>query len=154
VPYIPDLAGLGPEKPVGYLWYGHSFPRGRVSPLLFERLVALVELPLMYACGYHECNVNSCGLRASVRSQPTFQYRGRVLGLGSSEIWVPGDKVVYQAPSLILHYIRHHKYQPPKCFCAAVLNCPKPDSAEYFAAIEQSDSNHFLIRHVKRFGRA
>jgi hypothetical protein len=67
---------------------------------------------------------------------------------------VPGDKVVYQAPCLILHYIRYHKYQPPECFCAAVLNCPKPGSAEYFAAIKESDSNHFVIRHTKRFGRA
>jgi hypothetical protein len=67
---------------------------------------------------------------------------------------VPGDKVVYQAPCLILHYIRYHKYQPPECFCAPVLNCPKPGSAEYFAAIKESDSNHFVIRHTKRFGRA
>jgi hypothetical protein len=38
--------------------------------------------------------------------------------------------------------------------CAAVLNFPKPGSAEYFAAIKESDSNHFIIRHIKRFGRA
>jgi hypothetical protein len=154
MPYFPDLVGLGPEKPVGYLWFGHSFPRGKVSHSLFERLVVLVEKPLMYACGYHKCNLHLCGLTESIRSQPAFRYRGRALGLGSSEIWVPGDKVVYRAPSLILHYIRHHKYQPPECFCVAALNCPEPGSAEYFAAIKESDPNHFFIRHTKWFGCA
>jgi hypothetical protein len=124
-------------KAVGYLWSGHSYPRGKVSRLFFERLVALVEDPLWYSGGYHNCNLGSCSLKDSVGSQPSFRYRGRVLGLGSSEIWVPGDKAVYCAPSLILHYIRHHKYQPPECFCTTVLNCPKPDSVEYFAAIKQ-----------------
>jgi hypothetical protein len=152
VPYFPDLAGLGTEKPIGYLWFGHSFPTGKVSDLFFERLVALVEMPLMHACGYHECNLHVCCLTVSVGSQPIFRYRGRVLGLGSSEIWVPGDKVVYRAPSLILHYIHHHKYQPPECFCAAALNCPKPGSAEYFAAIKESDPNHFFLRFTKWFG--
>lgn len=151
MPYFPDLAGPGPEKPVGYLWFGHSFPTGRVSDVFFERLVALVEMPLMYACGYHACNLSLCGLTARFRSQPQFRYRGRVLGLGSSEIRVPGDKVVYRAPSLILHYIRGHNYQPPECFCAAALTCPKPGSAEYFAAIKECDPNHFFIRCAKWF---
>lgn len=137
MPYTPDLAELGPVKNVGYLWFGHSYARGKVSDLFFERLVALVERPLAYSCGYHRCNLGWCSLTQILRSQPAFRYRGRVLGLGSSDILVPGDKVVYFAPSLILHYIRHHKYHPPECFCAAVLNCPKPGSVEYASAIKQ-----------------
>jgi hypothetical protein len=137
VPYLPDLAEPGPVKDVGYLWFGHPYARGKVSHLFFERLVALVEKPLGYWCGYHKCNLGWCSLTESLRSQPVFRYHGRVLGLGSSDILVPGDKAVYCAPSLILHYICHHKYQPPERFCAAVLNCPKPASVEYFAAIKQ-----------------
>jgi hypothetical protein len=137
VPYSPDLAEPGPVKQVGYLWFGHSYPRGKVSRLFFERLVALVEQPLVCARGYHKCNVGWCNLTGSVGSQLVFRYRGRVLNLGSSDILVPDAKVVYCAPSLILHYVRHHKYQPPECFCAAVLSCPKPGSVEYSAAIKQ-----------------
>lgn len=51
--------------------------------------------------------------------------------MGSADIWVPGVDAVYNAPNLIVHYIRHHRYRPPECFCAAVLNCPEPDSEEY-----------------------
>lgn len=144
MPYLPDLAEPGPIKSVGYLWTGHHYPRGKTLGLFFERLVGLVEVfvegtgavsPLWYSVGYHNCNLGWC--KVSFGLQPSFRYGERVLNLGSSEIWVPGDKAVYRAPSLILHYLRHHKYQPPACFCEAVLNCPKPDSAEYVAAIKQ-----------------
>jgi hypothetical protein len=141
VPYSPDLAEPGPLQKVGYLWFGHSYPRGNVSHLFFERLVALVEQPLVGARGYHNCNIGLCRLTHKFRPQPVFRYRGRVLYLGSSDILVPDAKAVYCAPSLILHYIRHHKYQPPECFCAAVLNCPGPGSVEYSAAIKQIASD-------------
>ena len=123
-------------KSVGYLWTGHSYPKGEVSGLCLERLVAFVENPLACACGYHKCNLGWCNLTAGLRSQPVFRYRRRIIGLGSSDILVPSEKAVYSAPSLILHYIGHHKYQPPECFCAAVLNCPDPGSAEYIAALK------------------
>ena len=131
MPYEPDLAAPGPVKNVGFLWFRHSYPKGKVQPLVFERLVALVEKPLGYYCGYHKCNLGSCAFTEGLRGQPTFRYRERILGLGSSDILVPGEDAVYNAPNLILHYIRQHRYQPPECFCAAVLKCPEPDSAEY-----------------------
>lgn len=135
MPYLPDLAEPGPVKSVGYLWTGHSYPKGKVSQLCLDRLVALVEKPLAYACGYHTCNLGWCNLTAGLRSQPVFRYRGRIISLGSTDILVPSENAVYSVPSLILHYIRHHKYQPPECFCTAVLNCPEPGSAEYIAAL-------------------
>lgn len=137
MPYLPDLAEPGPLKSVGYLWTGHSYPKGKVSQSCLERLVALVEKPLAYACGFHRCNLGWCNLTAGFRSQPVFRYRERIIGLGSADILVPGEKAVYCAPSLILHYIDHHKYQPPACFCAAVLDCPDPGSAEYIAALKE-----------------
>lgn len=124
-------------KAVGYLWSGRSYPKGKVSRLFFARLVELVEDPLWHSGGYHNCNLGWCSLKESVNSPPSFRYRRRILALGSSEIWVPGNEAVYCAPSLILHYIRGHKYKPPECFCAAVLNCPKPNSNEYFSAIKE-----------------
>jgi len=138
MPYAPDLAGPGPVKNVGFLWFRHAYTMGKVPPLVFERLVALVEKPLAWYGGYHICNVGSCALTEGLRGQPIFRYRGRLLGLGSSDILVPGEDAVYNAPNLILHYIRHHRYQPPACFCAAVLDCPEPDSAEYRERVVQT----------------
>jgi hypothetical protein len=129
MPYVPDLANPGPVQNVGYLWFGHSYPKGNVEKLILERLVAIAEKPLIHARGFHSCNVGFCFV--SLRSQPRFRYRGRTLTLGSAEIIVPDDEAVYCAPNLILHYIRHHRYRPPECFCAAVLKCPAPDTEEY-----------------------
>lgn len=131
MPYLPDMADPGPVRNVGYLWFGHSYPKGKVDRSIIDRLVALAEKPLLYACGYHKCNLGFCALTHPLRQQPAFRYRGRLLVLGSSEILVPGEDAVYEAPNLILHYILHHSYRPPECFSAAVLKCPEPDSSEY-----------------------
>ncbi|MGW4896184.1 DUF7919 family protein [Kitasatospora sp. NPDC004240] len=40
---------------------------------------------------------------------------------GHHEIRVPGDGVVYAAPSLIGHYVTEHGYRPPQPFVDAVL---------------------------------
>jgi len=106
-----------------------------VSQLVFERLVELVEHPFFSACGYHACDIGWCGFLD--RSQPSFRYKGRLLWLGNTDIIVPGNGVVYSAPTLILHYIRRHKYLPPSCFNEAVLNCPTAGSSEHAAAIRR-----------------
>jgi hypothetical protein len=134
--YKPDLRGTGRERPVGYLDRRHSFTKGTASEAFFDCLVALVEQPLAVCRGYHICDLGWCGLSFG-GEQPKFRYKGRVIGLGATEILVPDKEVVYSAPSLILHYIRRHKYLPPSCFVEAVLNCPKPRSQEYFAAIKR-----------------
>jgi len=136
--YAPDLANTGTVKQVGYLWFGHSYPKGKIAGLILERLVAIAEKPLFYACGFHKCNVGFCGATLMFRGEPMFRYRGRTLTLGSSEILVPDDEAVYCAPNLILHYIRHHRYRPPECFCAAVLKCPAVDSGEYRERIKRN----------------
>jgi|SRR5271157_3416154 len=137
MPYAPDLANTGPVKEVGYLWFGHSYAKGKIEKLVLERLVAIAQKPLMYSCGFHKCNVGFCSATQIFRGEPIFRYRGRTLILGSSDILVPNDEAVYCAPDLILHYIRHHRYRPPECFCAAVLKCLAPDSAEYRERIKR-----------------
>jgi hypothetical protein len=129
--YKPDLAGTGAVKSVGYLWFGHAYRRGKIAGLILERLVAIAEKPWFEARGFHKCNLGFCGATQILGGQPMFRYRGKTLALGSSEILVPDDDVVYCAPNLILHYIRHHRYRPPECFCAALLKCPAVDSTEY-----------------------
>jgi hypothetical protein len=53
--YAPDLANTGAVKQVGYLWCGHSYPKGKIAGLILEQLVAIAEKPLFYACGFHKC---------------------------------------------------------------------------------------------------
>jgi hypothetical protein len=135
--YKPDLSDPGPVKGVGYLWFGHSYPRGKIDLAVLDRLVTLAEKPFLVACGYHKCNLGFCGATQIFHNEPVFRYRGRRVVLGSSDVVVPGDEVVYYAPDLILHYIRHHRYRPPECFCAAVLKCPEPRSAEHIERIKR-----------------
>jgi hypothetical protein len=75
------------------------------------------------------------GVRDRRSHNRRLRYKGRILFLGDTDIYVPGEEVVYVAPSLILHYLQHHQYQPPLCFVDRVLNCPEPLSEEYSAAI-------------------
>ena len=134
--YMADLTATGRVISVGYLAPGHSFTTGMTSEAFFDRLVAMVEHPLGAWCGFHTCDLGLCRLRQP-QEQPQFRYKGRVIGIGSTDIFVPGDEVVYMAPSLILHYIRDHEYLPPSCFLKAVLDCPEPLSQEYRAAIKR-----------------
>ena len=134
--YVADLTGTGRLKYVGYLSGKQSFVTGMTSETFFDRLVVLEEHPFLFACGYHNCDIGGCRRNPkSYEPQPSLRYKDRTLFLGDTDIYVPGEDVVYVAPSLILHYIQHHQYQPPSCFVEAVLNCPEPLSEEYCAAI-------------------
>jgi len=135
--FSPDLHCEKNLSIVGFLARGHPFPKGCLPEVVFERLVELADHPFFCYGGYHTCDLGWCVLRVPWRSQPrpTLRYKGRLLALGATDIFVPGDGVVYHAPTLILHYIRHHKYLPPSCFVDAVLSCPIPGSFEHAAAI-------------------
>ena len=133
--YIADLAEPGNVKSVGYLARGHNYNQGEVSEEAFDRLVRLVKLHIMEWFGYHKCDLDPCG---AGQPEPELYYEGLVIPRAcKSDILVPGHATLYQAPSLILHYIRGHHYLPPACFLEAALHCPQPGSREYFAAIER-----------------
>jgi hypothetical protein len=125
----------------------HLYPTGDVPEPFFDRLVALVEEPFMESPGFHVRNLDSCDSTQDLRSPLKFRYQDRLLWLGSSDIIVPTGGTAYWAPSLILHYIQHHKYRPPECFQTAVLECPEPNSPDYFAAIKR-----VVPEFARRFG--
>jgi hypothetical protein len=60
---------------------------------------------------------------------------GLTVPVGSSNVFVPADGVVYVAPSLALHYIDAHEYLPPEPFQRAVMACPPMRSMEYLRGI-------------------
>ncbi len=105
--FSPDLHCENLVSTVGYLSPGHRFPKGRVSQFVFERLVELVEHPFFSTCGYHTCDIGWCGLLDTLRlrARPSFRFKGRLLQLGNTDIIVPGNGVVYSAPTLILRLL-------------------------------------------------
>jgi hypothetical protein len=68
------------------------------------------------------------------------------VGTGINNIFVPGDRVVYAAPSLILHYIVEHEYLPPLAFQRAVESCPAMGSRAYYDALRAAG-----LKEVDRF---
>ena len=137
--YVPDLMEPGPIRSVGYLSKGHDYPQGEVPEEVFDRLVNLVtahiKLHILHYMGYHNCDLERCG---SNQPEPEVQYHGLVIPRRCrSDLLVPDREVLYVAPALIMHYIRHHRYLPPACFLEAVLNCPEPGSQDFLAAVEK-----------------
>jgi hypothetical protein len=53
-------------------------------------------------------------------------------------VFVPGNGVVYVAPTMILHYMLVHGYQPPEEFVAAVRACPGMMTSEYVEAMRRN----------------
>jgi len=113
---------------VGWLEAGHPFAQGGAANEFMARLWTLGRAPVNLMRGCHECDF--C-------SDPSFSYLNvrqgdEELGMGNGEIWVfSNDHKVYIAPTLIYHYITHHRYLPPEPFIHAVLRAPLPDTPEY-----------------------
>jgi hypothetical protein len=50
---------------------------------------------------------------------------GLVIRFGANNLFVPGEGLIYVAPSMIAHYIDAHAYDPPALFWEAVMQCPE-----------------------------
>lgn len=107
-------------RAVGWLDKDQAFPIGDTDRDTFERLRELLKDPWepCIAVGGHECEL--C------------QFEGET---GSSNLFVPGNGVIYVAPALITHYINSHKYLPPSEFVDAIMRCPDIRSMDYKKAI-------------------
>jgi len=115
------LACVDPDKPVVFVgWLGtfrfHS--TGATEATFLERLHALSESPPLLHRGFYSCRKGRC--KFSLRSAP-----------GIGEIVIDGPSSVYLAPSLISHYVAHHRYCPPREFIDAVMRCSLPGSGDY-----------------------
>lgn len=145
--YYPDLAPLDyfdrrwSERlvAVGWLDRDHPFPRGPVATQVMNRLVELAADPWepmhfmgLVLCGF--CNVDGNN-REEVWRVTHVRFSGRLVNVGASNLFIPGAKRVYVAPSLILHYISAHQYKPPDVFCDAVVACPPMRSRSYARAM-------------------
>ncbi len=107
-------------RAVGWLDKDQAFPIGDTDRDTFERLRELLKDPWepCVSVGWHECEL--C------------QFEGET---GVSNLFVPGNGVIYVAPALITHYINSHKYLPPSEFIDAIMRCPDIRSMDYKKAI-------------------
>jgi hypothetical protein len=120
--YLPETVPEGVDLlAVGWLEPGHEFPIAPddPDPVFWRNLVTLAaDHTVAVTRGVHGCRFRHL-------FEADFQYRAvygtRVLYLGSAEIRVvAADGRGLTAPTLVVHYIRDHGYQPPEAFVEAV----------------------------------
>ena len=131
---------LPPLVAVGWLDEGHEFPTGEVPPGLLPRLIAFrrsAKSP--WGCmflGYHGCYWCSRDAQArkgmSAEAHSLSEY---LCWWSKTNLFIPGDGVVYASPEGIIHYIVEHRYRPPAEFIDAVLAAPDIESPEYAVAL-------------------
>jgi len=86
-----------------------NFPTKEPSPELVEKLWLLSKNLVNLYRGAHKCGI----CKATVNPY------------GNGEIRVTGeDGTIYAAPTLVVHYVEAHHYNPPDEFIKAVLNTP------------------------------
>jgi hypothetical protein len=151
--YIPDLTPctyfhVDPEDrllAVGWLERDQPYTKGDVDPEFTRALAALLCHPPWTRFsfrGFHDCNWRHSDQAAESSLSALL---GALLGpthahllsghRGIYNLFVPGNKCVYVAPELILHYISAHGYSPPREFQKAVLACPKMLSVDHLKAL-------------------
>jgi hypothetical protein len=87
---------------VCWLERGREYPKGRVDRRVHEGLELMRRDPWQpfVAGGAHECGL--CQFHGEAR--------------GSANLFIPGDRLTYFCPELIVHYINAHHYLPPEVF--------------------------------------
>jgi hypothetical protein len=100
---------------VGWLSVDYPFLRGEVQPKFVDALAILAHNPDNLCRGSHTCDI-------CCPSTQSYDLAGRKIGLGNGEVRVIGqDRVIYSAPTLIVHYVAVHNYLPPTDFIEAVM---------------------------------
>jgi hypothetical protein len=137
--YISYFEGAKEKlKAVGWLGIGHPYSqrRTRTPETRFRQLVKLLQSPWepIYFMGYHDCEfcLEEMRPRGGIGR---IECDGYVAHFGASNLFVPGENCVYVAPSMILHYIDVHDYEPPEVFWATIMNCPEMGSEAYLQAL-------------------
>lgn len=135
--FFADLEPWGHPQllAVGWLESGHDYQTGKVSEAFFSKLVSLFANPWQpsVTLGFHGCDL--CQFTGAPGA---LSYKGHTASIGNANLCVPGDGVIYIAPSLVLHYIDAHCYAPPEVFQSAVLACPGSRGMAYMKALRSN----------------
>lgn len=130
---LPTPLLVMPVLNIGWLGEGHPFSSGPTPPEFRQRLLTFCrDEHVLYLCrGFHVCEL--CVATADDPYPGLMPQLGEAWSfIGNGQIRVLGDGVVYAAPTMIIHYVQDHAYQPPIEFVTAVL-AGDPDSAEHRA---------------------
>ncbi len=124
-------------RAIGWLDADHDYQKGASVGVFVERLWQLIEtrnsqfdLHANVVRGIHPCNFcgeDICRMRSD----------GKRTMLGMSELWVPFQHRWFAAPTLIVHYVEQHEYQPPQDFVSAVLDVDKHSQINAQEAFEK-----------------
>jgi hypothetical protein len=128
---------------VGWLDNEHPYSKGPVNEIITDKIVELLVKPWapMYFLGYADCPY--CAVPSHILT-----HKGKTIAVGAYNLFVPGQNVLYVAPSLIPHYIITHGYSPPAAFCDTVLQCPPMNSPAYFQAIINNGPAYYMT-HIR-----
>jgi hypothetical protein len=120
---------------VGWLAPGRAYQKGEVSEEFFSALVMMLKKPWQpfVAAGYEPCRF----CRFS-RGTAKLRYLDTEISIGSNNLFVPDDRQVFVAPSMIAHYIDSHEYQPPLEFQSAVVRSSRLSSMEYYKKMKDN----------------
>jgi hypothetical protein len=124
VTYYPDLSPYEylPGQPeminIGWLAAGHAFEVGPVPAVVLKQLLVLADDQANVTRGIHRCDF--CDVDDMVSMEAPVE--GGLVHLGMGELHVrSAEGLTYSAPSLIVHYISAHGYQPPSEFQQAIM---------------------------------
>ncbi|MCM1089239.1 MAG: hypothetical protein NC413_00180 [Muribaculum sp.] len=139
---------------IGWLERGHSFHKGSVPEEFMNKLWKYLRYPVRIFRGSHICDLCEGApiathedivkaIKKGIWPSPwlkqdtnIIEYKGQKRRVGYYELRVWGKNgKVYAAPSLIVHYILQHDYQPPQEFIDAVMDSEDVDSDEYYQKV-------------------
>ena len=135
--YSPRVASEDdpPVLSVGWLDAQHPYPTGDVPDAVAQCLWEYCRIRVEATRGLHECE-----LCPKLEPGRHVTREGETLLLGSAEIRVFAEGVVFAAPNLVYHYVVDHHYLPPDEFLRAILDGkPRPGTAEYAALVAEYD---------------
>jgi hypothetical protein len=144
LPLIASTIDPSVLRSIGYLSRGIDYEMGDVPELVFERLCDLTQdaWAPWATTGVHFCDLcrftgNSIARYQRVVGSKQIRSPGYVVSAvsSSSDVWIPGDGMLWICPTSITHYIDAHSFGLPPAFCEAVLKCPPMRSVEYFKAL-------------------
>ena len=108
---------------IGWLDKNHDFNKGATETIVLEKLRSIIigNKNIDAHCNRVR-SIEPCRLCAN--KNISLESESKKIHLGMTEIFIPAKngKYYFSAPSLIIHYIEEHKYQPEKTFLQAVMS--------------------------------
>lgn len=121
-------------RAVGWLDPAQAYATGRVPHGVFDALMTLSVNPWQPTA---TLGVHRCGFCVHTGGPGLVQKDDWSVRIGNRTLFVPGERVLYVAPVMVVHYIDAHGYKPPEEFVQAVLACPPMRGMAYMRMLHE-----------------